>query len=265
VLAFIAERGTVHPRDVDQHFAHGRVTNYWGGSSNATTHLLDQLQYLGVLRIVRRERGVRVYGVQTPVDPAADRRTADARLDASIDVAIRKYAPLPSASLSTLVHRFQYATPQWRRRLTAALARARARLARSRVDGTEWYWPANEDPTAALPVGDAVRLLAPFDPVVWDRRRFELFWGWAYRFEAYTPVAKRKLGYYALPLLWRDRVIGWTNVTASPGTFDAATGFIMGAAPRERAFRRAMDDELDRMRTFLTPRSTPHKEVDALR
>ena len=51
-----------------------------------------------------------------------------------------------------------------------------------------------------------VRLLAPFDPIVWDRRRFELLWGWPYRFEAYTPVAKRKLGYYALPLLWRDRV-----------------------------------------------------------
>ena len=50
-----------------------------------------------------------------------------------------------------------------------------------------------------------MRLLAPFDPVVWDRRRFEMFWGWAYRFEAYTPAAKRQLGYYALPLLWRDQ------------------------------------------------------------
>ena len=58
-----------------------------------------------------------------------------------------------------------------------------------------------------------MRLLAPFDPVVWDRRRFELFWGWAYRFEAYTPAPKRKLGYYALPLLWRDRVIGWGNLS----------------------------------------------------
>ena len=64
---------------------------------------------------------------------------------------------------------------------------------------------------------DAVRLLAPFDPVVWDRRRFELLWGWAYRFEAYTPAEKRKRGYYALPLLWRDRVIGWGNISAIDG------------------------------------------------
>ena len=62
-----------------------------------------------------------------------------------------------------------------------------------------------------------MRLLAPFDPVVWDRRRFELLWGWAYRFEAYTPAPKRKLGYYALPLLWRDRVIGWANLSVKDG------------------------------------------------
>ncbi|MGC4048239.1 MAG: crosslink repair DNA glycosylase YcaQ family protein [Paludibaculum sp.] len=49
-----------------------------------------------------------------------------------------------------------------------------------------------------------VRLFAPFDPVVWDRLRFETFWGWAYRFEAYTPAPKRVRGYYALPLMWRD-------------------------------------------------------------
>ena len=45
-------------------------------------------------------------------------------------------------------------------------------------------------------------------------RRFETLWGWACRFEAYTPAAKRRLGYYALPVLWRDRVIGWDNVCA---------------------------------------------------
>lgn len=53
-----------------------------------------------------------------------------------------------------------------------------------------------------------VNFLAPFDPLVWDRRRFEHLWGWSYRFEAYTPPAKRVRGYYAMPLLWGERVIG---------------------------------------------------------
>src|SRR5690606_10236051 len=104
---------------------------------------------------------------------------------------------LPAPSLSSLVSRLRYAVPQWRHELKAAHLRAKARLAHARVDGADWYWPAAEDPAGAE-APDAVRLLAPFDPVVWDRRRFELFWGWPYRFEAYTPVVKRKLGYYAL-------------------------------------------------------------------
>ena len=100
------------------------------------------------------------------------------------------------------------------------MQRARQRLARARVGDVEWYWPADDDPSnGATP--DAVRLLAPFDPVVWDRRRFERIWGWAYRFEAYTPVVKRKLGYYALPLLWRDRVVGWANLAIKNGQLDA--------------------------------------------
>ena len=96
-----------------------------------------------------------------------------------------------------------------------------------------------------------MRLLAPFDPVVWDRRRFELFWGWAYRFEAYTPAAKRKRGYYALPLLWRDRVIGWGNLSVTDAQLVADFGYVDGGAPRERGFARELDAELARMRTFL--------------
>src|SRR5204863_3730545 len=64
LLDFVRERGAVHPREVDEHFAHGSVTNYWGGSSNATTHLLDAMQYAGLLRVVRREKGIRIYAAQ---------------------------------------------------------------------------------------------------------------------------------------------------------------------------------------------------------
>jgi uncharacterized protein YcaQ len=88
-----------------------------------------------------------------------------------------------------------------------------------------------------------VRLLAPFDPVVWDRRRFALLWGWEYRFEAYTPAAKRQLGYYALPLLYRAQVIGWANLQVREGTLAAELGFV-GTQPREAAFRRGLEQEL---------------------
>ena len=51
VLDFIAERGAVHPREVDAHFAHGPTTNYWGGQSSATTRLLEEMHYKGMLRV----------------------------------------------------------------------------------------------------------------------------------------------------------------------------------------------------------------------
>src|SRR5256886_5141588 len=50
LLAFVRARGTAHPREVDRHFSHGTVTNYWGGSSNATTHFMDAMHYQGLLR-----------------------------------------------------------------------------------------------------------------------------------------------------------------------------------------------------------------------
>jgi uncharacterized protein YcaQ len=86
--------------------------------------------------------------------------------------------------------------------------------------------------------------------VVWDRHRFERFWNWPYRFEAYTPVTKRKRGYYALPLLWRDRVIGWANISVSHGDVHADFGYLE-SPPQERAFIRERDAEIERMRMFL--------------
>jgi len=162
---------------------------------------------------------------------------------------VRKYAPLPGPSLATLIARLRYAVPQWRGDLKAALARARQRLAHGSVEGVTWYWPADEAPPAGVP--DSVHLLAPFDPIVWDRRRFEMLWGWAYRFEAYTPASKRLRGYYALPLLWRDRVIGWGNIAMKDGALQADVGYVSGRPPRDRAFKRALDDDLDRLRAFL--------------
>src|SRR5438093_2180203 len=81
LLAFVRERGVVHPREVDAHFAHGTVTNYWGGSSSATTHLLDDLHYRGALRIVRRERGIRLYATREHGAGPADRAARRAQID----------------------------------------------------------------------------------------------------------------------------------------------------------------------------------------
>ncbi len=251
VQAFIAERGVVHPREVDAHFAHGKTTNWFGGSSNASTQLLDGMHYRGLLRVARRQGGTRMYAVRE-TDPAVEAADVEQRLDVLIDLIVNKYAPLPDASLGQLVAYLGGGVPQWKEGRKAALVRARKRLQRVRVDGVDWLWPESERADSRRWVADEqVRLLTPFDPVVWDRRRFELFWGWAYRFEAYTPAAKRKLGYYALPLLWRDKVIGWGNVSAAAGSLDAQLSYVEGRKPPEPGFAQGLEAELERMRSFL--------------
>ncbi len=250
LLDFVRRRGAVHPREVDEHFAHGTVTNYWGGSSSATTHLLGDMHYRGLLRVVRREAGIRIYAAHDHKPRPRDAAARRLHLDALVDVIVRNHAPLPAASLSTLVRRLRYAVPQWAGDLEGTLQRARRRLASTRVEGADWYWPADQTHTIAETNG-VVRLLAPFDPLVWDRRRFEMLWGWAYRFEAYTPASKRKLGYYALPLLWRDKVIGWANLSVANGTLQADVGYIASRPPRGSEFRLALEEELSAVRAFL--------------
>jgi uncharacterized protein YcaQ len=250
LLDFVRERGAAHPREVDERFPHGRVTNYWGGSSNATTHLLEAMHYRGLLRVARRENGVRIYSAHEHGPGPADETARRARIDALVDVVVRIFAPLPARSLSYFVRRLRFAAPQWRGEVDGALRRAKERLAHDSVEGVEWYWPARKGRSAAAPE-ERVRLLTPFDPLVHDRHRFELLWGWVYRFEAYTPAPRRKLGYYALPLLWRDRVIGWGNLSVENGELRSKIGYV-GTAPRDRAFKRELAAELDRMRWFLS-------------
>src|SRR5882762_3424625 len=171
LLEFVREHGAVHPRDVDEHFSHGTVRNYWGGSSNATTQLLDAMHYQGLLRVARRENGIRIYTAHQHEPAPTGSVERRARIDALVDVVVGIYAPLPSASLSFFVrHRLRFAVPQWHGELKSALQRAKQRLSHTRVDGVDWYWPAEEDAARREPQ-DSVRLLTPFDPVVRDRDR----------------------------------------------------------------------------------------------
>jgi uncharacterized protein YcaQ len=242
ILEVVRELGQAHPNELEEHFGRGRVVNAWGGYSKATTQALDDLRHRGLLRVAGRENGIRIYEIARLTEepaPPADRLRKLIRVIAEI------LAPVPEQTLTAAIARFRHwGNP---RQALKTLIQA-GELERHSIGGLAYIWSAA--PPENSQDLSRVRFLAPFDPIVWDRRRFEHLWGWAYRFEAYTPPRKRVRGYYAMPLLWRDQVIGWANAQIDAGKLSVELGYIL-KRPTERAFRTELDREIASMEAFL--------------
>ena len=249
VLAFVRQHGRTHPRDVQAHFDHGRIKR-WGGDLSLSTHLLEGLHYRGLLRVAGREAGTRIY--QAIEHPRQD-NSSEARLARAgqlLDMVMKLYAPLPAASLGYLCGLLRYGMPQLAADVRQVQEHAKSRYAHAQVDGVLWFWPQSERVAARRPVEDRLRFLAPFDPVVWDRRRFQLFWSWEYKLEAYVPAHKRRMGHYAMPMLWGEQMLGWANLKVVDGRLRHELGFAR-PRPRSSAFQLAVDEALQQMRDFL--------------
>ncbi|MBL4845539.1 MAG: YcaQ family DNA glycosylase [Planctomycetes bacterium] len=248
VLGAVAESGPVHPRDLDEEFGRERVRNAWGGHSQATKRALEVLHRRGLLRVAGRRKGVRLYESAKSVPDVSP----EERLLRLARIVTRIFAPAPKRAVRSLLGRLGRALldPKAGRSALDQLVRTQEVIEET-VDGVVYLIPAEAlDPRDPL---DKARILAPFDPLVHDRQRFEHLWGWAYRFEAYTPVAKRVRGYYAMPLLWRDRVVGWANVSAQDGAVEVEVGYVK-RRPRDAGFEGELDAEISRLRAFLKRR-----------
>jgi uncharacterized protein YcaQ len=241
VLQIVSRSGVMHPEELQEHCTTTRVINAWGGYSKATTQALEHLHYRGLLRIARRENGIRLY---EPVRQSGESMPAEERLRKLVMLIASILAPLSEKMLHANTARFRYLGNP--RPIVHALLKT-GELEGEVIDGVHYVRPHS---IRVAPVPHMVRFLAPFDPLVWDRRRFEHLWGWPYRFEAYTPAANRVRGYYAMPLLWGDVVIGWANASVEGKQLTVEVGFA-GKRPNDSDFRGELDAEIDRLQTFL--------------
>ena len=256
VLELVRAVGAMHPSHPEAAFGGKRVINAWGSYSKATKQALERLHYGGFLRIAHREKGIRVYEAVPPVSASL---SPDERLQGLVLAVVNILAPVPEKTLHSITSFLrQPITKAPNHRKTIQRLISAGKLERQVIDEMGYLWPAAT--VVSEPPPRLVRFLAPFDPVVWDRLRFEHLWGWPYRFEAYTPSAKRVRGYYAMPLLWCDRVIGWANAGIAGNKVTVEVGFV-GKRPADREFKQELEAEIARLQTFLdceggSPRTT---------
>lgn len=250
VLAFVRQNGRTYARDLQAHFDHGRIKR-WGSDLNVSAHLLDGLHYRGLLRVARRDGGTRVYEASAHTSQDDSPKARLERAGQLLDIVVRLYAPLPAPSLRHVCGLLRHGVSHLSTEIQQLHEHATSRYAHARIDGVLWFWPSDENPVAGgHRVDDRLRFLAPFDPVVWDRRRFQSFWNWEYKLEAYVPAHRRRMGHYAMPVLWGEQISGWANLKVVDGRLQHDLGFA-GSRPRGRPFQRALDEALHQMHEFL--------------
>jgi uncharacterized protein YcaQ len=246
VLDLVRAVGPMHSGHPEAAFGRRRVMNAWGGYSKSTKRALERLHYCGFLRIARRDKGIRVYEASPPFGESL---SPDERFQRLVPVIVNVLAPVPEKTLHSITSRVRHpisgATDH---RTTLRNLINAGKLERQVVDEVSYISTTSTEVYEKPP--RRVRLLAPFDPVVWDRLRFEHFWGWPYRFEAYTPAAKRIRGYYSMPLLWGDQIIGWANARMVEKRLTLDFGFV-GKRPVDRKFKQELEAEIARLEIFL--------------
>jgi len=210
-LAEVAERGPVVIGDLEVHRASPRTESWWGWGEGK--RVVEHLFHTGEVTAVRRNGFSRAYllperwlpaevlGAPTPDE-------ADARRQLLL-VAARAHGVGTARDLADYYRlNVPAAAP-----LLAELA-ADGSLLPVRVEG--WRQPAYLHPEAHLPRRRlrTRALLSPFDSLIWERQRTERLWDFAYRIEIYTPAAKRVHGYYVLPFLLDEALVGRVDVKA---------------------------------------------------
>ena len=175
-------------------------------SRKPSKRVLEMMFFQGLVTIGARQGMVKTYDLMARHFGAVPRPATARQITAyQLDRALRSQAVV---SLDSICH---LDAPS--KKAVKALIDSRVRrklLVPVAIEGAEksqhWVSPEALDATASEPP-NLVHILSPFDPLIIQRKRLKLFFGYDHLFEAYLPAAKRKLGYFALPILMGDRIV----------------------------------------------------------
>ena len=197
VLSLVKRKGALSIRDIDEDAVD--KDHLWA-SRKPSKRALELAFYRGSLTVSQRTGMLKTYeltsrhfGWQRAPARATERETVEYLLDralrsqgvVSIESACYMDAPRKPAMRRLIEHRVR-----------------RGELVPLKLEGVDLpHWAQPESLEATLEPAEGVHILSPFDPLVIQRRRLHLFFDYEHRFEAYLPKGKRKLGYFAQPVL----------------------------------------------------------------
>ena len=248
LLAEIAERGASTARELDDGLP--RAKDHWGWNWSRTRRMLDYLFTSGKLAIAERNSQFEIrYDLPERVLPASvlDRPALPA-LEAHVELVRRAARSHGLGTAQDLADYYRIRVGEARVAIDALVAAGE--LEPVRVEG--WTRPAYLHHEARLPRRVRARaLLSPFDPVVWERARAEALFDFHYRIEIYTPAHQRVHGYYVLPFLLGERIVGRVDLKADRTTSRllVQSAWAEPHAPTDTAAELAA--ELDRLAGWL--------------
>jgi uncharacterized protein YcaQ len=205
------------------------------------------------------ELTARHFGWDRPPKPASVAETTAYLLD-------RALRSQGLVSLDSICHLDAPSKAAIRRLIEARVRRKELTPVALEGAGKQEHWAKPEivesevlEPDALAPAGEGdsglVHILSPFDPLIIQRKRTELFFGYGHRFEAYVPKEKRVLGYFALPVLVGDDIVAAIDLKTDRQNRKllmqkwswVGKGAARGGA---KLYKRRIEEELDRFERF---------------
>jgi uncharacterized protein YcaQ len=202
VLRRLREEGPLRTRDIDNLATRGWRTGGWNDQGNDTAMMLEVLWRRGEVMIVGRDGQQRLWDLAERRLPLHEARHPSAIAREFLERRLRAAGVAQPRTFAQL---------GWDR--PTGWERALARLERDgvavpvRIEGLHGTWYAHGELLEKRFRGRAA-LLSPFDQLIHDRSRTEGLFGFRYRLEIYVPRDEREYGYFVLPILFEDRLVG---------------------------------------------------------
>jgi uncharacterized protein len=209
VLRRLREDGPLPTRAIEDRSAVGWRTGGWNDEGRSTAMMLEVLWAKGEVMIAGRDGQARLWDLaqrRLPLDDGRLRPGEEARR--LVDVQLRA---LGIARTNRFGWTFEGTRPPGWERALRSLERE-GRVVPVRVEGVGGNWWVHAD-VLDRPFRPRTVLLSPFDRLVHDRARTEVLFGFRFRLEIYVPKAEREHGYFVLPILDGDRLIGRLDPT----------------------------------------------------